>query len=161
MYELVEQLYKRYYKELFRYIKQHVRDEDQIDDIIQNTFLAALKGIEGFKHRSTLKTWLFAIAKNQMYDFFRKNKRTDTVESLPEHWPARDSDFSDKVLADELLAIIDGLPPPHNTIMRLRLLEELPFKQIAQIIGRTENYCRVNYFRTKEKLRKEHDYGAL
>lgn len=161
MYDLVDTIYREYYHDLYRYLRQHVHSADMIEDIIQNTFLEALRSIEGFKGHSSMKTWIFGIAKYQMYRHFRKHKIKVNLDGLSEMELTTTPDFSDRVMAKQLLDTIDQLQPPHNEIMRLRLVDELSFKEIGLRVGRTENYCRVNFYRMKERLRKEYDHGNL
>lgn len=155
MQDQIEHIFLRYYDELYRYLSLHCSDVNIIDDLIQNTFLEALKSIERFAGHSSLKTWLFAIAKHQLYRHFRKNRATVQLEHIAESKLATEHDYSEKILADEIMEKIDTLHPPHDDIMRLRLLYGLSFKEIAQRVKHTENYCRVNFYRNKEKLRKE------
>ncbi|MFD0868468.1 RNA polymerase sigma factor sigX [Chlamydia abortus] len=161
MYDHIKQIYLVYYHELYRFVAKHCRNPDHIDDIVQNTFVEAMKSLETYKSRSSIKTWLFGIAKHQLYRHFRKNKMQVDLDALEGAAWATHNDFSDKLLAEQILATINDLEPPHNEIMRLRLIDGLSFKEIALRIGRTENYCRVNYYRTKEKLRKEYAYENL
>src|SRR5690606_15324167 len=124
-------------------------------DIMQNTFLQALKSIERFKGESSLKTWLFAIAKHEMHRSYRKSReRLSQLGDLPERDPADQPNMHHRILAGEILASINRLPPPLDEIMRLRLVHDLSFKEIGQRVGRSENYCRVNYFRTRQKMRE-------
>lgn len=155
MYEDIEKMYLLYYRELYRFVLKLGGDQDLADDIVQATFLEALKSIERFDGKSSLKTWLFSIAKNQLYAHFRKNKMTILIEVQPE---SLYTDFTDKMLADDIVQFFDSLTPPLNELMKLRLLYGLSFKEIGLKIGKTENYCRVNFYRLKERLRKEFHY---
>lgn len=155
MYEDIEKMYLLYYRELYRFVLKLGGDQDLADDIVQATFLEALKSIERFDGKSSLKTWLFSIAKNQLYAHFRKNKKTILIEVQPE---SLYTDFTDKMLADDIVQFFDSLTPPLNELMKLRLLYGLSFKEIGLKIGKTENYCRVNFYRLKERLRKEFHY---
>lgn len=155
MRDQIEELYLHYYDDLFRYLYSQCSDLNIVDDLIQSSFLEALKSIERFKGTSSLKTWLFAIARHQLYRYFRKNKRKKHFEADVEKEWVNEHDFSQKLQADQIMETIDQLNPPHNEIMRLRLVYGLSFKEIAARVKQTENYCRVNFYRNKEKLRKE------
>ena len=155
MYEDIEKMYLLYYGELYRFVLKLGGDQNLADDIVQATFLEALKSIERFDGKSSLKTWLFAIAKNQLYAHFRKNKKTLRTEAQPE---SVHTDYTDKMLADDIVQFFNSLTPPLNELMKLRLLYGLSFKEIGLKIGKTENYCRVNFYRLKERLRKEFHY---
>lgn len=161
MHDLIATMYREYYHDLYRYLRQHGHSADMIDDVIQNTFLEALKSIERFKGHSSMKTWLFGIAKHQLYRYFRKLKIKVNMDDVAESELTTTPDFSDRVMAKQILDTIDQLQPPHDEIMRLRLVDELSFREIGLRVGRTENYCRVNFYRMKERLRKEYEHEKL
>lgn len=158
MYEDLEKLFLLYYKELYFYIIKLGANEEIADDIIQNTFLEGIKSIEGFKNKSSLKTWLFSIAKYQLYRYFRKNKINVNIDDICESNFKEDLDYTDKVLSDHMLETINNLSPPINKIMKMRIIDGLSFKEIGLQVGKTENYCRVSFYRIKEKLREEYKY---
>lgn len=157
MYEEIEQLYLLYYRDLYCFLVKRYPSPDMVDDIIQNTFLEALKSIESFKGNATMKTWLFGIAKHQLYRHFRKNNINVDLEHVPETEMASHTDMTDKLLVKNILETIGSQEPPLQEIMKLRLIYGLSFKEIGIRVNRTENYCRVNFFRLKEKLRKEYE----
>ncbi|MCM3273021.1 RNA polymerase sigma factor [Paenibacillus elgii] len=156
MYDPITKIYLLYYDDLYRFLVTRYPNPDHIDDIIQNTFLEALRHMDSFKGDSSIKTWLFGIAKHQLYRSLRKNKLQLPLDDSSEAELAAQTDFSDKVLAEQIMERLNRLDPPHRDIMRLRLLHGLSFKEIAQWTDRTETYCRVNFYRMKEKLRKEY-----
>lgn len=156
MYEDIEQLYLKYCPELRRFLTKYCSDANAVDDLIQSTFLEALKSMESFKQQASWKTWLFAIAKHQLYRHYRKHKQpTHPIDELSYTDRIGADDIPNMVLAKEVMQAVNELPKPHRDIMRLRLIVGLSFKEIGIQIGQSENYCRVNYYRTKEKLRKE------
>jgi len=156
MHDTITKMYLLYYDDLYRFLMARYPNPDMIDDIIQNTFLEALQHMDSFKGGSSLKTWLFGIAKHQLYRSLRKNKIQLPLNDSSESELAAQTDFSDKVLAGQIIERLNRFDPPHGDIMRLRLLHGLSFKEIALLTDRTETYCRVNYYRMKEKLRKEY-----
>lgn len=161
MYEEIEKLYYCYYDELYFYIIKIGVDKESAHDIIQNTFVQAIKSIEGFKGKSSIKTWLFAIARNESYNYFRKNKRNLNIEEIKESHSVEEKDCTDSMLAREILQNIKGLKSPLKEIMQLRLIHGMSFKEIGLRVGKSENYCRVNFFRMKEKIVKECSYEQL
>lgn len=154
MQELVEQLYLRYYRELYRYLSSRCPSPDAVDDIIQSTFLEALKSMDSYQGRSSLKTWLFGIARHQLHRYLRKRRLHLDLEQVPER-EAPQADMEDRMLARRIWEAIDRLEPTLQSIMRLRLQYGLSFREIGVRVQRSENYCRVNFYRVKERLRKE------
>ncbi|WP_010270927.1 RNA polymerase sigma factor [Paenibacillus senegalensis] len=159
MVEQIEEIYRLYYQELYRFIRARCVQPDMVDDIIQTTFLEALKNMEQYRGEASLKTWLFGIAKHQLYRHYRKAGKPlqnidDVTKAQAEEASHRD-DVENKMLAEDLLAQINKLSPPLNEIMWLRLVRDLSFDEIAKRVGKSANYCRVNYYRVRQKLRKE------
>jgi len=155
MYEDIEKVYLLHYHELYRYFLKLGADRSIVDDLIQVTFLQALKNIESFNGKSALKTWMFSIARNQLYSYYRSLKLNIELEDI---MPTENVDLTDKLMAEDILRFIDTLTPPVNEILRLRLLFGYSFKEIGEKVGQTENYCRVIFYRAKDRLRKEFHY---
>jgi len=64
---------------LFRYAMQRVEDTEQAKDLVQETFLSAYKSLANFEGKSTIKTWLFAILKRKIIDFYRQQETHKTI----------------------------------------------------------------------------------
>lgn len=69
---------------LFKHALPRVEDRFVAEDLVQETFLAGLKGIEGFKGESSEKNWLFSILKNKIVDYYRKKSRQQDIISMPD-----------------------------------------------------------------------------
>ena len=71
--------FKKHYDETHLFVRSvifaHLRTEMYLDDLVQETFIKAWKSFDKFDHKSTFKTWIYRIAVNTTFDFFRKNKK--------------------------------------------------------------------------------------
>ena len=161
MHEDIEELYISCYPELHRFLSRHCKDHTVVDDLIQATFLEALKSMESYHHQSSLKTWLFAIAKHQLYRHYRKHAKDMEADTRIGVQMIQEDHAHTALLANEIIHKVNALTQPQRDIMRLRLLYGLSFKELGIKIGQTENYCRVYYYRIKEKLRKELHYDDV
>ena len=146
----IEKLYDLYSKDVYRFIYSLSFDEEVSKDIMQSTFLECIKSIKNFKGKCSEKTWLLAIAKNQYYTYLKKNPFTENLyDSDLDNY----SDYNESLDEyNEVLKIINKLKEPQKQIMILRLINDLTFKEIGEIIGKSESYCRVNFFREKKKI---------
>jgi RNA polymerase sigma-70 factor, ECF subfamily len=70
---------------LYRYAVFRLRDNTAAEDVVQETFLAALKGYDKFEGRGSERTWLVGILKHKIIDHFRKSEREDVIDEGPEH----------------------------------------------------------------------------
>ena len=147
----IEKLYDLYSNDVYRFIYSLSFDEEVSKDIMQSTFLECIKSIKNFKGKCSEKTWLLAIAKNQYYTYLKKHPFT---ENLYDSDLDKYKDYENVFLAEynEVLKLINELKEPQRQIMILRLINDLTFKEIGEIIGKSESYCRVNFFREKKKI---------
>ena len=147
----IEKLYDLYSNDVYRFIYSLSFDEEVSKDIMQSTFLEGIKSIKNFKRKCSEKTWLLAIAKNQYYTYLKKHPFT---ENLYDSDLDKYKDYENEFLAEynEVLKLINELKEPQRQIMILRLINDLTFKEIGEIIGKSESYCRVNFFREKKKI---------
>ena len=94
------------------------------------------------------------IKKSILYTYLKKHPKTQSIY---------ESDFDeveeftqdDMYKYREILKVINSLKEPQRQIMILRLINDFTFKEIGEILGKSENYCRVNFFREKKKLVKQ------
>ena len=150
-----ESIYNQYFREVYLFVLKLSRNEKIAEEITQETFFKALKGIDNFQGHCKLNVWLCQIAKNTYFTYLNKQKRYDTGE------------MEDKVgenLIDTLILkkeetfrihkVLHSLDEPYKEIFTLRIFGELSFKQISELFGRTESWARVTFFRGKQKLQE-------
>lgn len=152
----IELLYRLYAKELYGFIFSICKNAVISDDILQSTFVEAIKSIEKFKGQSSIKTWLFSIAKYQCYKQFKKDKTCICLDDIKiSSMENIDSSAIAALCSKDIMKHIDGLDEPSRSIVILRIMRDYSFSEIGELIGKSENYCRVNFYRAKKKLRKE------
>ena len=165
----------RYGDALFRFALARVNDRQVAEDLVQETFLAALRAKDGFKGRATEKTWLFAILKHKIIDHYRKGKLTidardpaDDAEDLasffnakggwqlqPSQWrvdPVRA--HQTKEFLDHFYRCLSGLPKRNADAFVYREVDGLSTEEICQRLGITANNCWVMLYRARMLLRK-------
>ena len=102
-----------------------------------------------------MSTWLCGIARHVLQTHRRKHPVTEDVDALELLVPSAEQ----TVLAEEnrlaLLKTLHALPEPGREVTYLRLFGGLSFREIGAVLGRTENWARVTYYRAKERLRRE------
>lgn len=148
--EEIKELYDLYHDDLYRYIFSLTKNQHQTEDILQSTFLSALQSLSSFQRRSTIKTWLIGIARHEYFSYLRKNPMELGLYELTVE--LGDIDPSEHELSWIILQELSKLSELQKEIAVLRLFNELTFAEISIIIDKTENYCRVSFFRTKQKL---------
>ncbi|MGL5348880.1 MAG: RNA polymerase sigma factor [Peptostreptococcaceae bacterium] len=146
--EDINELYNMYAKDIYKFIISLTFNHESAEDIMQNTFISAIKSLSTFKGHSTVKTWLMGIARNEYYTYLRKSPININLDDVYEI-SYKDED---KEVYMSIMEEIYKLSDPQKQIVILRLINELSFKEIGDIVGRSENYCRVNFFREKQKI---------
>jgi len=155
----MDEIYRRHAKSVYAFLLAKTADSMLAEELTQETFYRAVKSIGSFKGESCVSTWLIGIANNVLRGHFRKQKK-QAEEELPEIEIAAHGGTSteDIVLRSmdtiSLMQAMHRLPEPYREVLHLRLTADLSFKEIGQIMERTENWARVTYYRGKEKLLK-------
>ena len=134
-------------------------DRDLAQDISQDAFLKAFRGLEGFRGDASFRTWLLTIVANAARGALRRHgrRRESDLESAPPlasqaKGPDQMAELSDEsARAREALG---RLPEKQRLSVQLRVDEGLSFREIAEVIGSTEGAARVNYFHGIRKLRE-------
>lgn len=154
--ELYE-LYEQYAKVVYHFLLSNCHNELIAEDLTQETFLQAYKSLERYNGKCKMSVWLCQIAKHLWYQYLQKHKYEVIQEIIDEHIPAAD-DTEKQVLSryelKDVLKEMQKLPDKMREVMYLRIAGDLSFKDIGEIMGRGENWARVNFYRGKELLLK-------
>ena len=128
--------------------------EDIAEELTQETFFQAVQCIDRFKGNSSILTWLCGIAKNVWLKDLRKRQEilstNDHIQEI-----ADEKEVNVQWEQKEILQLIHNMNEPIREVMYLRLVSNLSFAEIGEIIGKTENWTRVTFFRGKQKIVKE------
>ena len=153
----MEEIYKAHSQAVYRYLLSLTHNEELAEELTQETFYQAIKGIERFDGSCRITTWLCSIAKNQLYSYYRKHPGTEALEEGLESSNSLEAEVMSNINRLEILKKLHLFQEPFREVMYLRLFGDLSFHEIGEILGRTENWARVTYYRGKEKLKKEMD----
>ncbi len=147
-----EEIYNRYFGDVYKYMLAMSRDPALAEEITQETFFKALKSLDTFRGQCKLYVWLCQIAKHTYLSYLKKRKLHETEEppgdSLEEMMLRKESAF-------QIHQALHSLPEPYKEVFSLRVLGELPFRQIGFLFGKTENWARVTYHRARLKIKEE------
>ncbi len=152
-------LVKRHTDAVYRVALAIAGDPDVAQDVSQDAFLKAFRGLDGFRGEAAFRTWLLTIAANAARGALRRQGRrreTDLESAPPMASEVRGPD-EDAVLASEAARAREALgrlPEKQRLSVQLRVDEGLSFREIAEVIGSTEGAARVNYFHGIRKLRE-------
>ena len=124
-------------------------ERNEVDELVQDTFVRAFNSLHGFRGESSFRTWLFTIQRRLILDRRRSEKRRRDKTEIREDDAATEYDALDSVIADEtqvkLRQAMQRLSPTQREVFSLRVAEGLSYKEIAAAVGTTEGAARVHY----------------
>jgi len=166
-------LVERYNGSMLRLAASFVPSRAVAEEVVQETWLAMLRGLAAFEGRSSLKTWLFTILVNRARSTGVRESRTVPVADAgpvvdasrfgpdgawvlpPEHWIEEAESRVDAVKLNELLrSALNGLPPRQREVVLLRDVEELTSAEVCGVLSISEANQRVLLHRGRGKLRQ-------
>jgi len=152
-----DQIYKEYFKDVYKYVLSLSKNAVVAEEITQETFFKALKNIDKFDGKCKLYVWLCQIAKNTYFSYSTKQKKTlSTTDKTQEYSDAIDIEnlLVVKERAIEIHKILHELEEPYKEVFTLRVFGELSFLQIGNLFMKTESWARVTYHRAKKKIKE-------
>lgn len=153
----IEEIYKQYFETVNKYLFCLTHNSDISEELTQETFYRAVNKINSFKGDCKMSVWLCQIAKNLWYDELKKNKKIGNIEDEMFLIQSEDK-VEEKVVLNEskieLYRKIQKLDKLTREVIYLRITGELSFKEIGDILNKTENWARVTFYRGKQKLKE-------
>ena len=143
-----DNIYEEYFDRVYYKVLSVVKNDDDAEDICQETFISVYKNLSKFREESNIYTWIYRIAINKTYDFFKKRKLefeiNDDVLSLPE-----DINFDTKVILEEKLKLISD---KEREIVILKDIYGYKLKEIAEIKNMNLSTVKSVYYKALKDM---------
>lgn len=157
--ENIEEVYKQHSRSVYKYLLCLTKgNEDLAEEITSETFAVAVEKINEFKGNCKISVWLCQIAKFLWYKEIRKNKKIqiEELENIEDIKNVEDVENSiiEKEEKLQIFKSIQKLDEKTKDVMYLRLIGNLNFIEIGEVLGKTANWARVTYYRGKEKIKE-------
>lgn len=168
-----EILLGRHRKAVFNFILRYVGDKETAEDLLQETFMRVIKGADAYKRQAKFTTWLYTIARNLCVDQTRRRKHRKhasldapmgadddsgtLLDVVPSGEMASDRKSVNKQLYQRLQGAIGALSEEQREVFLMREFLDMPFKQIADVVGVPENTVKSRMRYALEKLRLDLD----
>lgn len=156
----IEEIYNKYYDLVFAHIFCKCHNKSLAEEIAQETFYIATKEIKNFRNDCKIELWLRKIARNLWYKELKRMKKAKIISMDTEIGEIEDKydmeeDFIESEQKAEMYNEIDKLDDTRKELMYLKLTKGLTFKEIAPVLGKSENWTRVTFYRCKEEITKK------
>lgn len=151
-----------YQERLYWHIRKMVLSHEDANDVLQNTFLKAWNGLDGFRGESKVSTWLYRIATNETLTFL-SNKRMRNLTSMDAeevhllHSLQSDSYFDGDEAQLKLQKAILTLPEKQRLVFNMKYFDDLTYDEMEEILGTTTGALKASYHHAVKKIEKYFD----
>jgi RNA polymerase sigma-70 factor (ECF subfamily) len=168
-----EVLLTRHRRPVYSYILRFIGEKETAEDLLQEAFMRVIRGAEAYKRQAKFTTWLYTIARNLCVDQTRRRKHRKhasldapmdasdeagtLLDVLPSNEMASDRKTVNKQLYATMQKAIDTLGEEQREVFLMREFLDMPFKEIAEVVGVPENTVKSRMRYALEKLRLELD----
>ena len=150
---------RKYQERLYWHIRKILIDHDDTDDILQNTFIKAWKGLETFREASALFTWLYRIATNEALTFLKQKRKKYLlplidVEKQLSNTIETDEYFDGDELQMKLQKAILTLPEKQRVVFNMKYFDEMKYEEIAAILNTSVGALKASFHHAVKKIEK-------
>lgn len=158
MRDKAEDIYERYAQTVYRFLFSITGEADISEELTQETFYQAIKSMDTYRGESSPGVWLCAIAKRLWYKELERRKRNTQMEETTLANIAASDDvekgYENREDRVALYRAMQQLDADTREVIHLRLAGDFSFREIGDILGQSEVWARVRFYRGKEKLAK-------
>jgi RNA polymerase sigma-70 factor (ECF subfamily) len=159
---LFEVLVRRHNRRVYRAVRSILRDEEEAEDAMQQAYLRAYAGLDGFAGASAVSTWLVRIAINEALGRLRRSARAPAAPDAPatdeDRMTAPEPSPESQAAAREAVHLVeeavDRLSVEHRTVLMLRDVEELSTEETAHALGITEENVKIRLHRARGAVKE-------
>ncbi|MEO9569742.1 MAG: sigma-70 family RNA polymerase sigma factor [Polaribacter sp.] len=149
-----------YQERLYWHIRKIVSTHENADDVLQNTFIKIYKGIQNFREKSTLHTWMYRIAYNESIRFLEKNNKInynniDEVSEFHLEVVFEDEYFDGNDIQKKLHLIINDFKQKQKRIFQMKYFDEMSFRQISEILKVPESTLKSSYYSSVKTIEEK------
>ena len=150
-----KQLYESYYGKLLGVCLRYSNNSEDARDILNEGYVKVFRYLERYKVGTSLECWMRRIMINTSIDYYRKEMRhrSDDIEAA-QYKIAEDNDVVSNYSAQEILKVIQVLPPAYRAVFNLYAIEGYSHKEVAESLGITESTSRSNLVKARVKLKE-------
>lgn len=162
-----QRIVTKYQEPIMHHVLKMVRDRDEVDDLVQETFIKAFGSLASYSTQFAFSTWLYKIATNHTIDYLRKRKlRTISIDKpiqtnegemeleIPDHTYRPDQHLIEDQRNQLIQEAIEALPEKYHRVIVMRHQQELSYEEIADELDLPLGTVKAHIFRAREMLYK-------
>jgi len=157
-------LFDMYAEKIYNFLFYRTFQKELSEDLSSETFAKAFQNIRSFSpEKGTFSSWIYRIAKNTLIDHYRTDKQTVDIDSVFDLGldEKNEERLDAKKNLEEIRGFLKTLSKEQQDIITLRVWDELSYKEIAEILGKSEGSCKVMFSRVVAKIREEFPEALL
>jgi RNA polymerase sigma-70 factor (ECF subfamily) len=153
------QIVIKYQERVYWHIRKMVVNHDDADDLIQESFIKIWNSLDKFRGESSLYTWIYRIATNEVLAFLKKQKSYNRVslqdiESNLRDTLKQDIYFNGDDAQIKLHQALASLPPKQRLVFNMKYFDEMKYEEIAEILNTSVGALKASYHIAAEKIKK-------
>jgi RNA polymerase sigma-70 factor, ECF subfamily len=161
-----EAIYHSFGSRIYNFLFRLLGSREEAEDVMQQTFLIALKQLGTLRDPAQLESWIYRIARNEVYQRFRRKKADSLDEEILENEDANEprearlhanpeQALLNAELGQRLQAVLDGLPLKLREVFILAVVQEMSYKDISAVVGRSLLSVKTDIYRARLTAREE------
>jgi len=162
--KLFSNFYEEHVEKIYRFVYYKTHHKETAEDLTSQTFFKVLENIKNFNSKKgNFSSWLYSIAKNTVIDYYRTKRNETDVSDI---WDLagkqdieRDAEFREQLEKAE--KYLKDFNAEQRDIILLRVWGDVPYKEIADIVGKSEANCKMIFSRAINQLRKEEVFALI
>lgn len=150
-----EEIVRGYSRQLYWQIHHMLHNHDDTDDVLQNTFVKAWRGVDCFKGDSEIGTWLYRIAYNEAITFMKQARQMLSIDDEECTFKATfvaDEYFDGNEAEELLMQAVSTLPAKQRQVFCMKYFEEKKYEEISSIVGTSIGALKASYHIAVEKI---------
>ena len=152
-----DSLVRRHQRGMWRLVRRYLRNDADASDVTQQAFVRAFKSLDRFRGDASVRTWLYRIGINLALNHLRDHAREQPAEIADDALTAPAVGVTGLLAAERgarLRAAVAQLPPKQKLVLELRVFDDLPFREVAELAECSENAAKVSFHYAVKKLRE-------
>ncbi len=150
------QLYDKYFEKIYRFIYYKISHQETTEDLVSLTFTKALENLDKFRtNKGSFSSWLYKIARNTVIDYYRTKREVKNIDYVYDIHSQQniEEDMTKDQQLQNIREKLDALKPEQREIVIMRIWDELSYKEISQIINKSEASCKMTFSRAIKTIK--------